>query len=411
MTGIRAIRQTKVCVVREEFVALTGGLHEALVLNQCLYWSRRTSDFDLFIQEESRRTPDLPLSPKHGWFYKTLEDLNKECMLSVSKTTVSRIVKELLDNGWLEKRKREASTLDQSTEYRVNLLKLQADLNTLQYTLPGYTLPSMFQNETSMSTGETCTFQNETPMFQNETPMFQNETPYKGYRDYPLDYSEITLSSGPSQQPVTTPKAAQQNERELICSQMLSTFEENVLGHPLETTLDYRNALWKVYQEQLGSDLSLWQDVCQKIASSSFLMGESKNTNFKPTLSWFLKGDNVRKILAGEWVMGDRVVKTTNNPHQDLKDILHHIDASLEPAVIKDLKRFVIEQYSLAVFKSWFAAVTGTVQDTQVMLVCPTSFSKDRIASDYGQALQTFLHWHGYTLSLAVHQPTTQGCH
>src|SRR5690606_26338593 len=98
-------------------------------------------------------------------------------------------------------------------------------------------------------------------LFRHETPILENEKSYKGHRDY----SESNLSPQSSPSAMTLQSVPQQNERETICAKMLALFEEIVLGAPLQSTLDYSNALWKVYQEQLGGDLSLWQSVCHKI--------------------------------------------------------------------------------------------------------------------------------------------------
>jgi DNA-binding transcriptional MerR regulator len=384
-------------------LACKVGLNEAIVLQQIHYWLN--PDYNKNVRDE-----------RH-WVFNTLEGWKKQFSFW-SDATIKRTFKSLVEQGLLIRNYFSDNRFEKTPWYTIEypaLLALEEDLENTQSTANQPVSDRKAQNDPSIAQIDPSIAQSNLSAAQNDP--FEQLKMIRSAAQNELSLKEITKkitlkdSLSTSQADRTQQNNVQQNERELIFSQMLSTFEEIVLGAPLQSTLDYRKALWKVYQEQLGGDLSLWQDVCQKIVSSSFLMGESKNTNFKPTLSWFLKGDNVRKILAGEWVMGDRVVKTTNNPQHELKDILQQIDASLEPTVIKSLKRFVIEHTSLAVFKSWFAAVEGTVQDNQVILVCPTGFVKDRIASDYGHALQTFLHQQGYTLSLTVHQPTTQGCH
>jgi hypothetical protein len=46
------MRKLKRVVIKEELVALTGDIIEAIILNQFLYWSERVEDFDKFIMEE-----------------------------------------------------------------------------------------------------------------------------------------------------------------------------------------------------------------------------------------------------------------------------------------------------------------------------------------------------------------------
>ncbi len=45
------IKEPKVVVIREEFIALTGNPLIAAVLNQLVYWSQRVTNLDLFLKE------------------------------------------------------------------------------------------------------------------------------------------------------------------------------------------------------------------------------------------------------------------------------------------------------------------------------------------------------------------------
>ena len=220
-------RRTKRCLVCEEYISLTKDLRAALLLNQCVYWMERTQDYDLFLTEEYENNPNCNVPYRHGWFYKSYEAFNDECMLGTSKSTIARMLTSFVEHGWLERRHRKTSTFDQTYEYRVNLTKLQSDLLTLGYVLDNYkidlillksgkqegippklrsevsdehsnlsaheqepllqneaslTCPiltkdkdfthetSKFHNETSISHGETCILQKQTPVSQMEIP-------------------------------------------------------------------------------------------------------------------------------------------------------------------------------------------------------------------------------------------------
>ena len=45
-------RPLRRAVIKEELVVLTGDFMEALVLNQFLYWTQRSHDYELLLQEE-----------------------------------------------------------------------------------------------------------------------------------------------------------------------------------------------------------------------------------------------------------------------------------------------------------------------------------------------------------------------
>ena len=82
------MERLKRAVIKEEFIAITGGFEKALILNQFLYWSERVSDFDEFIKQENERAVQQGEEPReltNGWIYKRAEDLSSETMLNLSK--------------------------------------------------------------------------------------------------------------------------------------------------------------------------------------------------------------------------------------------------------------------------------------------------------------------------------------
>ena len=213
----------KVSVLREELVKLTKDSNKAIVLNQFIYWSERTKTARNFVKEEMIRVQQytdkddadvleyLAEDLKQGWIYKAANELIDDTMLTVSKATMTRIIKDLLDNGWIMKRKNPRYNGDNTPQYRVNLMKIQIDLYELGYSLNGYKLISQFvdfaevkkfkdkydsnrtmdkpnngtstQNETGVNHSDSTSIQNETTLLQNETSSnqigitpLQNET-------------------------------------------------------------------------------------------------------------------------------------------------------------------------------------------------------------------------------------------
>ena len=147
----------KIAIIREEFVALTGDPFQAIVLNQFIYWVQRVNDFDAFILEEQIKNPDCTVALRHGWIYKKAQELIDETMLQISEVTMRRLIKGLVDKGWVEERTNLENKWDKSLQYRPDLNKIQKDLYILGYALSGFPLltlkkedeVSILQNEAS----------------------------------------------------------------------------------------------------------------------------------------------------------------------------------------------------------------------------------------------------------------------
>lgn len=139
-------RPLKRVVVKEEFVALTGDHEKALILAQIEYWHARPQEIDKYIHEEldrARRSgADIThaIQPTQGWIYKDAEELIEETMLSISRQTMRRRLKDLVDSGWVLQRNNPHHTWDQTLQYRLDLLKIRDDLRNIGYELQGWVL-------------------------------------------------------------------------------------------------------------------------------------------------------------------------------------------------------------------------------------------------------------------------------
>jgi len=133
-------RMLKRVVTKEELVMLTGDDLSAVILNQFLYWSERTKDFDQFIKEEKTRDPQASIMLTRGWIYKSADDLRDEIMTRASSATVRRRIVKLVNMGWLRERHNPNYGWDRVLQYRPDIHKIQTDLLELGYVLAGYPL-------------------------------------------------------------------------------------------------------------------------------------------------------------------------------------------------------------------------------------------------------------------------------
>jgi len=127
-------------VLKEELATLTGDPISAIVLDQLLYWSRRTRDFDQFIEEEKARDPNITMPLTHGWIYKSAKQLADELMGIASAATIRRRLVNLVENGWVDERHNPNHAWDRTMQYRPNIHAIQRDLAALGYALEGYPL-------------------------------------------------------------------------------------------------------------------------------------------------------------------------------------------------------------------------------------------------------------------------------
>lgn len=135
------MERLKRAVIKEEFIAITGGFEKALILNQFLYWSERVSDFDEFIKQENERAVQQGEEPReltNGWIYKRAEDLSSETMLNLSKQRMRAYITELVEEGFVDERENPKYKWDRTKQYRVNLVNIVNALQEKGYTLEGY---------------------------------------------------------------------------------------------------------------------------------------------------------------------------------------------------------------------------------------------------------------------------------
>ncbi len=175
-------------VIKEELVKLTGDFTKAIILNQFIYWSERVTDFDRFIEEEKRRCAndgqEATITLNEGWIYKTAEELAEETMLGKAPSNMRVHITYLVKHGWILERTNPIHKWDRTKQYRVNISKLQMDLNALGYALEGYQLV-FFKTENAFSKIENEDFKMKigNSKMKNQTTEYERAIPEITYRE------------------------------------------------------------------------------------------------------------------------------------------------------------------------------------------------------------------------------------
>lgn len=137
--------------LRRELVELTKDSNKAIVLDKLISKSEKIENSVEFVQEEINRFQqnrntkadsilhfNLIGEERYGWMHISSSDLIEESLLSISRATMSRILKDLLDKNWIDKRLNPRYPGDNTPQYRVNLLQLQFDLRSMNNNLSAY---------------------------------------------------------------------------------------------------------------------------------------------------------------------------------------------------------------------------------------------------------------------------------
>lgn len=334
-------KEPRVVVIREEFIALTGNPLIAAVLNQLVYWSGRVANFELFLQEEKGSPPNCRSDRRHGWFYKSSQELIEETMLCVTPATLRKYLNILEERGWIETRTNPQNKWDKTTQYRVNLRKLSHDLQMHGYFLPRFLKQAFLPNPQKDDFEE----ENKNKDVKSVTFYREENNESSNSNDAIFEDQEKANSNGKKQKieaekndPSNAEKIAARMEKNYSCNTEITTKNTNKEHTPdarareeskfSDFTENCSNetipqAMVKAWQRQINNEelyltkkrkcllkavlelyfdnyLPKWEDFCLRIKASSFLMGGGPR-KWKATLDWTLDEVNLIKVLEGNF--------------------------------------------------------------------------------------------------------------
>ena len=371
-------RESRVSLIRMEFVELTNDPLIAAVLNQLVYWSQRVSDFDLFSREERSSSPD-GASPQYGWFYKSTSELLEETMVRMTPVTMRRYLSFLTEQGWIQTRVNPRYKWNRTPQYRVNLRKLYTDLQALGFNLPGFPHDTIFprlqkergeknvsSSDQNLSFDENKTLlsketkfypqegKNDSSNDQNENkglslqetkfssrieknvsssdqnlPFEKNKTlPFEKNKTLPSretnfysreeknDRSNTEIITENINKEHTQRKCAREDKNFSNKNFSEASFAENdfsaevlriwndCVGQgglpPVQLTDERRRKIHGLFPLYFENDLNLWQQFCERISCSPFLMGQGAR-RWRATLDWILVEENLLKVLEGNF--------------------------------------------------------------------------------------------------------------
>jgi DnaA N-terminal domain len=169
------------------------------------------------------------------------------------------------------------------------------------------------------------------------------------------------------------------DQQELVKREMLEIWIKVLAPKSQEAPIinAQRSALLANAYQTLGSDLTKWREFCEKISSSKFLMGEV--TNFKASLDWCIKAENIIKIQEGNYKMGDRAAGNLNSSKNTEAIQLK----STDPVFLKVAELFKAK-YGQGALHSWLGRIEFEwLDEYSVKLKCPTKFILQWMQDNY----------------------------
>ena len=284
-------------------------------------------------------------------------------MICVDRTTMRRYLKILISQGWLEERSNPHNKWDKTSQYRLNLRKLQEDLWALGFELPGIQdlFPKSFirkaePEELDSEYSERAEVSNVQNASSKGAPSSEQISPSIDLRasDLPSEEDEIPLEerAAPSEgvnsslyiqrlytenknKEYTQRTRARENFVDLekvlvgesdeldtddplrhasLAQDMVNLWEYHVVQKlfpknwqgTIELTSSRKDQLESLLAFHFKNDMRLWERFCLRVKASSFLMGESPS-GWHTSLDWILDEDNLRKILEGNYDNSHRI--------------------------------------------------------------------------------------------------------
>ncbi len=315
-------------VIKEELVALCdGNFNEAMVLSQLLFWQETINDSDNEIRQkiERKKKLDLPTasdekSLRHGWFWKTSEELAEELMKFKSRQVIDRVLKALIEKEFVEDKERIRGRWDNTKGYRVKIDYIRQELQKLGYTLEGYPLPNSETPSSRDAQNERTADQNEHTYAQNEHTADQNE-------------QTVSVSNISNQQSISNAVSIYQSKKEeiskielppkveLVCHKLIDRLiDDNINIGDIKAQFNTYKLLIKHESEEEYQDFfatyleRVLYATKGTIRSIKSLIDTAIKKDFQEGSITVYKNPNAKQEVLPEWF---KKQKQQENPEQD----------------------------------------------------------------------------------------------
>lgn len=176
----------KKAVLREDMMALTQDVTQALVIGQMLYWTKTLDKVNDWLFEENKRLAEAELPQyeyNYGWIYKSAREMREDLMNAFSEDAIQRAFSALVTKGVLMKRHNPLVRYDRKLHYRVDILLLRRLLKDRGYEMTDFKLATIPQEAESIPQGAVSITQGAETITETITKITNREkplTPFQG---------------------------------------------------------------------------------------------------------------------------------------------------------------------------------------------------------------------------------------
>ena len=176
----RLFGKMKKAVLREDMMALTQDVTQALVIGQMLYWTKTLDKVNDWLFEENKRLAEAELPQyeyNYGWIYKSAREMREDLMNAFSEDAIQRAFSALVTKGVLMKRHNPLVRYDRKLHYRVDILLLRRLLKDRGYEMTDFQLLTIPQEAESIPHGAVCITQGAETITETITKITNREKP------------------------------------------------------------------------------------------------------------------------------------------------------------------------------------------------------------------------------------------
>lgn len=147
-----------------------------------------------------------------------------------------------------------------------------------------------------------------------------------------------------------------------------------------------KSRMAKIFENDFNSDLEKWENYCKQIASSKFLMGGANNKFFKKAwLTWAIKPENIERVRAGDFQLGDRQKRQYRSKDQE-EEVLKLIEK--HPREIHEQLMKFASNIGFSSFLNWFRIAEFYTEGNELRCYTENAFQVNYINSHYPQFLR-----------------------